>query len=107
MKLKNWNIEAETGYTPITTFYTDFSIADAFGMSAIRDTYRRGLETALALGYKELTEFVMALNWKIYEHYNHNNAYAELYNDLWMQANDYARDNLLGAELEYFYTTTD
>lgn len=56
----------------------------------------------------------MALNWKIYEHYNDKedndskaNEIARVYNDLWEQADQYARDNLKGKELEYFYTTTD
>ena len=107
MRIKTWNIEAETGYKPITTFYQDFSIADMFGTSAIRDTYRNGLETAKALGYKELTEFVMALNWKIYEHYPENCQYANLYNDLWMKAEDFTREYLTGDELLYFFETTD
>ena len=38
MRIKTWNIEAVTGYKPQTTFYEDFSIADAFGVSAIKDT---------------------------------------------------------------------
>lgn len=104
---KNWNIEAETGYTPITTFYMDFSIADAFGASAVKDTYRRGLKTAEFLGYKELTEFVMVLNWKIWEHYGRNDTLARLYNDLWTQAEDFVRENLQGDELMYYYRTTD
>ena len=29
-----WNIESETGYKPRTTFWQDFSIADAFGEDA-------------------------------------------------------------------------
>ena len=33
---KDWNIEAMTGYKPITTFYMDFSIADKFGVAAIK-----------------------------------------------------------------------
>ena len=33
--IKVWNIEAMTGYKPRTTFYEDFSIADAFGGTAI------------------------------------------------------------------------
>lgn len=107
MRFKNWNIEAETGYKPITTFYMDFSIADMFGVSAIKDTYKRGLETAKFLGYKELTEFVMALNWKIYEHYQHNNKFAELYDSLWRKADDLARETLKGEELAYYYRTTD
>jgi hypothetical protein len=68
IKVKTWNIEATTGYKPQTTFFEDFSIADAFGISAVKDTYRRGLECATEMGYIYLTEFVMALNWKIWEH---------------------------------------
>lgn len=107
MNLKNWNIEAMTGYKPVTTFYTDFSIADLFGVSAIRDTYQRGIETAKALGYKELTEFVMVLNWKIFEHHQTNAGFAELYNDLWLMAETVARETLQGDELLYYYQTTD
>lgn len=105
--MNTWNIEAMTGYTPQTTFYEDFSIADAFGISAVKDTYRRGLETAQALGYIYLTEFVMALNWKIWEHYKTNEPLARVYNDLWMKAEDIARDTLQGEELEYYFRITD
>ena len=107
LKINTWNIEAMTGYKPQTTFYEDFSIADAFGISAIKDTYKRGLETCMELGYIYLTEFVMALNWKIWEHYQTNDTYGRLYNDLWMQAEDIARETLQGEELAYYYRTTD
>lgn len=30
IKVPMWNIESETGYKPRTTFWQDFSIADAF-----------------------------------------------------------------------------
>lgn len=30
-----------TGYEPISTFWTDFSIADTFGKEAVKDTYER------------------------------------------------------------------
>lgn len=105
--MKTWNIEALTGYTPQTTYYEDFSIADIFGVSAIKDTFRRALEGATELGYIYLTELVMALNWKIFEHYERNDQYAELYHDLWEQARDYAEENLQGDELYYYYCTTD
>ena len=106
-RIKTWNIESMTGYKPQTTFYEDFSIADAFGISAIKDTYKRGLETAQALGYIYLTEFVLALNWKIWEHYEHNEKYAKVYNELWKKADLYATSHLKGEELAYFYRTTD
>ena len=41
MKINNWNIEEMTGYKPITTFYEDLSIADHFGVEAVKDTYKR------------------------------------------------------------------
>lgn len=106
MVIKNWNIESETGYKPITTFYTDFSIADNFGKAAIKDTYKRAFHEWKG-NYKYLTELVMALNWKIYEHWDTNNEYAGLYNELFEKADVYAQENLKGEELSYFYRTTD
>ena len=76
--MKNWNIEEMTGYHPITTFYQDFSIADAFGESAIRDTYNRSFNV-WKNNYKYLTELVMVLNWKIWEHYLNKASYGNLY----------------------------
>lgn len=107
IKIKDWNIEALTGYKPKTTFYTDFSIADAFGEDAIRDTYKRAFEEWHE-DHKFLTEFVMVLNWKIWEHYKSGNQkFARLYNDLWEEADHYAVTHLKGDELAYFYRTTD
>lgn len=94
------------GYKTITTFYQDFTIADAFGVSAIKDTYKRAFNEWKD-NYKYLTELVMVLNWKIWEYYKVNDEYAQLYNDLWMQADEYARTNLHGEEAYYFYRTTD
>ena len=107
MRISTWRIKEITGYEPITTFYEDFFIADRFGLSAVKDTYRRGLKSAESLGYKYLTEFVMALNWKIHEHYGQNDALARLYTDLYELGDNYARENLTGDELSYYYDTTD
>lgn len=107
MRIATWNIQNITGYKPITTFYEDFSIADRFGLSAVKDTYRRGLKSAESLGYDYLTEFVMVLNWKIWEHHERNDALARLYNDLWAEADIYAQEHLKGEELAYYYRTTD
>ena len=35
---------SENGYTVQTTFWEDFTIADRFGLSAIRDTYNRAFK---------------------------------------------------------------
>ena len=95
------------GYETMTTFWNDFTIADAFGVSAIKDTYNRAFEEWKS-NYKYLTELVMVLNWKLWQHYEQNDmALAELYNDLWQQADAYACENLKGEELKYFYEVTD
>ena len=106
MVVKTWNIEAMTGYKPITTFYEDFSIADMFGRDAIGDTYNRAFEHWKG-DYKYLTELVMVLNWKIWEHYNKNDMYAKLYNKLWDATAEWAVENLKGDELSYYYRITD
>lgn len=104
--IKDWNIEALTGYKPKTTFYTDFSIADAYGVNAIIDTYNRAFD-AWKEDYVFLTELMMVLNWKFWEHYQKNDLYTSLYYALWRAADDYARENLKGDELTYFYETID
>lgn len=106
MRIEDWNIEAMTGYKPITTFYADFSIAERFGVDAIKDTFKNGFKYAKT-NYKVLTEFVMVLNWKIWRWYEKNNAFCTLYNTLWETADAYACEHLKGEELRYFYKTTD
>ena len=98
--------ESYCGYTQITTFFEDFSIAENFGLSAIRDTYKRAFKTWKS-NCMYLTELVMVLNWKIWQWYEKNNAFATLYNELWEKADAYACEHLKGAELDYFYHTTD
>lgn len=106
MKIEDWNIEEMTGYEPKTTFYTDFSIADAYGEWAIKDTYKRAME-AWKTDTVFLTELVMVLNWKMWRWYEHNDAYALLYSDLWEKSVKYATSHLHGEDLMYYYRTTD
>jgi hypothetical protein len=105
LKIPRWDIE-EYGYTPQTTFWMDFSIADAFGVDAIKDTYNRAFEE-WKNNYVYLTELVMVLNWKIAQWNGKNDAIARVYDDLWGKADMYACENLKGKELSYFYSTTD
>lgn len=39
-RIAAWPIEKMTGYKPKTTFWEDFSIADAFGGAAVADTFK-------------------------------------------------------------------
>lgn len=101
-----WNIEATTGYKPITTFWDDFSIADRFGVNAVKDTYKRAFNEWKD-DYKYLTELVMVLNHKIWQHYEKDEALAQVYNELWEKTDEYACENLKGEEAKYFYKITD
>lgn len=94
------------GYECITTFGNDFDIADAFGLDAIQDTYNRAFRDWKE-DYKYLTELVLILNWKIWQHYGKRDDYAGLYDKLWSEANSYALDNLTGEEAAYFWNVTD
>ena len=96
----------EIGYETKTTFWDDFSIADAFGLDAIQDTFNRAFADWKD-NYEYLTELVMVLNWKIWQWYEKNGSIGRLYNDLWEQADEYALENLEGEALSYFLTVTD
>ena len=106
MKIVTWNIENVTGYKPLTTLFEDFSIADVFGKNAIKATYKDGF-TFVKDDYKYLTELVMVLNHKIWQHYGSDDELARLYNDLWLKADNYAQRNLKDEELEYFFRIID
>lgn len=93
-------------YKFITTFKSDFTIADRFGNNAIKDTFKRAFKE-WKNDYKYLTELVLVLNWKIWEHYEKDNEKARIYNDLWLYANNYAVNNLKDDKLKYFYETVD
>lgn len=101
-----WNITEMTGYEPQTTFWEDFSIADAFGMEAVRDTFKRAFnEWRDDVEY--LTELVMVLNHKGWAWYERNEAMARLYFKLWEEADVWAGENLKGEDAEYYYRTLD
>ena len=70
------------GYETITTFWSDFTVAEKFGETAIRDTYKRAFSEWKA-NYMYLTELVLVLNWKIWDYYqSENKEFSVLYNEL-------------------------
>lgn len=95
----------EFGYDVQTTYWEDFSIAERFGMAAIKDTYRRAL---LNTDYKMMTELTMVLNHKLWNHYEKGNKLlAELYNDLWKDCDNRCCNTFNKEQLAYFYRVTD
>ena len=100
-------MQLANGYVMTTTFWEDFSIADRFGADAIKDTYKRAFHEWKD-NYIYLTELVIVLNHKLWQHYRQgNDAYAELYDALWKYADAYACEHLKGDELRHFYNITD
>ena len=95
ISVPKWNIEAFNGYKPITSFWTDFSIADRFGVKGIKETFNNIFEEWKD-NYKYLTELVLVLNHKIWQWYEKNEQLAKLYNELWQKADSYACENLKG-----------
>ena len=105
MNIKTWNIEAITGYKPKTTFYEDFSIADMFGVNAVKETFKRAFNEWKG-NYEYLTELVMVMSWKSFEHAN-NLEYCKVYSNLYYEADEYACNNLKGEEQKYYFRTTN
>ena len=104
--VQKWNIEEINGYRPMTTFWMDFSIADKFGYKAVQDTYQRAFKN-WRTDYKYLTELVMVLNHKAWQHQDNNPVLCDLYITLYEITDNYAIDNLKGYELRYFFEVTD
>lgn len=110
VRIRDWNIENITGYRPLTTLYLDFGIAERFGEKAIRNTYNKMVKEYNILSYKELTELVMVLNWKLWEHYESGNErLARLYDELWRKGSEHTITLLENdsEKLGYYYRTTD
>ena len=89
-----------------TTFKNDFTIADKFGASAVKDTYKRTFEEWKD-NVEYITELVIVLNHKIWEHYETNKELASVYNTLWMELDTWCCSHLKDEDLEYFYRITD
>lgn len=95
------------GYELTTTFWDDFSIADRFGIKAVKDTYKRAFNEWKD-NYVYLTELVLVTNWKCWEHYEKGNmTLSRIYNDYSQTASDYAYEHLKGDELSFFFNVTD
>lgn len=88
-------------------FWQDFSIADAFGIDAIQDTYNRA-SSEWKTNAEYITALVITLNHKIWYWYDKgNDEYSKLYDKLWRELDEWCLDNLKGEDLTYYIQTTD
>ena len=101
-----WFFPQETGYEPKTTFWEDFSIAEAFGKDGIADTFRRAFQF-WKTNYEYLTELCLVLNHKAWYWNNRNDDISQMYVKYFEQAYDFGVKHLKGNELDYFLATLD
>lgn len=106
MIVENWNIEELTGYKVKTTFYTDFSLSETFGVKSINSTYEQCFNEWKD-NYEYITELCMVLNWKMFRWFEVNQEFYQLYKTLYVNLDQWCIDNLKGDELRYYYQITD
>lgn len=105
--MTRWTIEEVTGYKPKTTFWTDFCIAEAYGLNAIQDTYNRAFNE-WKTDTEYVTELAMVLNHKIWYFYDRKEMeIANLYDKLWRETDEWCMNHLKGKDLAYYIQTTD
>ena len=100
------NLEQMSGYEPKTTFFADLSIAECFGIKAIKDTYNQVIEE-WGKNIVYMTEFTMCLNHKIWQLYKIDEVCARVYDELWRKACKYVETHFKGEDLSYYYEVTD
>lgn len=100
------------------TFWFDFSIADAFGASAIKDTYERAIDT-FKKNIEYMTALAIVLNHKSWYWYDKkDDKMSELYANLYHKidqfildgeedGDDYKYKNFTSEEITYYVRATD
>lgn len=97
---------AENGYQVKTTFWEDFSIADRFGVAAVKDTYKRAFKNWHS-NVEYVTELCLVLNHKIWQYADKNEALARVYDELWRECDTWCGNNLKDDDLTYYFQVTD
>lgn len=95
-----------TGKELESTWWGDFRVAaELGGLSGIKDTYKRGLETAQTdkvLG----TEFSLVLNWLSW-FYEDDKEKCKLFAELWHEFDGWVLDNWSKDWISYYLRETD
>lgn len=95
------------GKTRKTTFFADLSIAEWCELTkGVRYTYKQVIKEWKD-NVEYMSEFVVALNQKIWQHYEQNRKLAQVYNDLWLECDNFCREHFKGKELSYYYEYID
>lgn len=89
-----------------TTFFSDLSIAECYGINAVKETYR-DVMGSWGDNLEFMCEWVICLNQKIWQHYDKHRELAKVYDDLWRKADNYCREHFKGEELNKYYEYID
>lgn len=89
-----------------TTFRQDFKIADAFGVSAIKDTYKRA-RSEWKDNVEYMAELTCVLNWGVCRWYGTNDKIATLYEKLWKDCEEFCYEHFKGKDLEKYLDIID
>ena len=99
--------ESLCGYTQRTTFWDDFTIAERFGISAIKDTYKNAF-MSWNTDVVFIVELVLVLNWKMfYMEERHMTEKSEMYYKCWKELCNWCENHLEAGAYEYFISVTD
>ena len=98
----------ELGYKALTTFWLDFSLAEGFGQSSVKETYDNAIQSWKD-NCKFMTEMALVLNHKGWVYQFVNPRLASFYFDLWEKHNDFVFEHFKEDEeaINYFLEVTD
>jgi hypothetical protein len=97
-----------TDWRPTTLYWQRFSIGEKYGVDEVEEVYN-DIFNAAKNDYKLLTELVMILNHKTWQHCEEliDSKFCKTYEDLYYKTRKYALDSLKNDELKYFLDVTD
>lgn len=99
--------QLQGNYNVVSTFASDFAIADSFGAKSVEDTYNRSFENFKDDVYM-MTEMTLVLNWAIWRYYElKDNELATMYDKLWRKCDEWMMTHFKGEELEFYLNTVD
>lgn len=95
------------GYKLTTTFFEDFTIADAFGIDAVKDTFKRAFKE-WKNNCEYVTELSIVMNLKCWYWYEKDNMeLSKLYSDYYYKVDGWCMNHLKGDELQRYLSITD
>ena len=89
-----------------TTFFADLSIAECYGVEAVCDTYKRVMDS-WGDDLEFMCEWVIALNQKIWQHYESNQSIGQVYDMLWRSADEHCMNHFKGDDLTAYLKYVD